>query len=230
MDGFCPSGYSAHERMLMGWLEPVELTEPCTVEGIEALSNAPQAYIIFNDEYGDEFYMVENRQQTGWDSGLPGSGIIVFHIDFDEEIWNYGVPNKPAGQRCSIFHANNKSSVLYQSDWAYPYEGNDSLTNFSAPPAELFHPLADESLYMSKPLTRMKVVDGLASFDFMGGDATGIEEIKASSDTLKGEASGGFHLNGSPLPSGGAGGRLPFLPHGVYIIRYQNGETRKVVW
>lgn len=226
MDGFCPTGYSAHERMLMGWLEPVELTEPCTVEGIEALSNAPQAYIIFNDEYGDEFYMVENRQQTGWDSGLPGSGIIVFHIDFDEEIWNYGVPNKPAGQRCSIFHANNKSSVLYQSDWAYPYEGNDSLTNFSAPPAELFHPLADESLYMSKPITRMKVVDGLASFDFMGGDATGIEEIKASSDLPMEDNV--IQMVVSPL--GDLKGALMDLPCGVYIIRYRNGVTRKVYW
>lgn len=72
----------------------------------------------------------------------------------------------------------------------------------------------------------MKVVDGLASFDFMGGDATGIEEIKASSDLPMEDNV--IQMVVSPL--GDLKGALMNLPRGVYIIRYRNGVTRKVYW
>lgn len=68
--GYLPCGYSAHERWLMGWLTFEELTAATTVSDMPALSDEAKAYLIRNDGYENEYYVIENRQQKGWDAGL----------------------------------------------------------------------------------------------------------------------------------------------------------------
>lgn len=206
--GFRPCGYSAHERMLMGWLTPQELTTAATVKGMKALDDDPQAYLIRNDGYANEYYVLENRQQTGWDAALPGSGLVIFHIDYDEAVWREGDPNSDDYQRYSIVPANNLFSVSNMSGWPYPYEDNNSLTNSSRPYASMFHlNTTSGSYYMSKPITGISVDNGLASFDFMGGGPLSI---------------------GTPLCSD-LQPRVLYDLGPIYIIRYANGEVRKVM-
>ena len=181
--GFCPPNYSAHERYLMGWLTPKELTEATTIADMPALCDEPQAYLIRNDGYENEFYMVENRQQKEWDAHIPGSGIVVFHIDYDEAIW-CGYSSEPVNSnnllRYHIIPANNEVLYFYSNGWAYPYEGNNSLTNTSAPEDIINHVNTDGTYHMNKPLTNMQVTDGLASFDFMEKPSA-IQTIKSVS-------------------------------------------------
>ena len=205
--GFLPGGYSAHERMLMGWLTPTELTEPATVSRMKALSEAPEAYLIRNAQDDHEYYIVENRQQTGWDRGLPGSGIIVFHINYDEEIWNSisDFPNEPdsPNKRYYIIPANNLTRIPYCSGWAYPYQGNNMLTDTSTPAAVVWN---GESRLMSKPITEMKVTNGLASFKFM-------DEATAISATTKDKQKAEVLYQYGP----------------VSIMRHPDGQVKKVV-
>jgi len=167
--GFCPPNYSAHERWQMGWLTPVELTEGTTVTGMSAAGDQPEAYLIRNDGHGDEYYMVENRQMTGWDQSLPNSGLVVFHINYDEDVWKTGMPNSPNLQRYTIIPANNSTNYFFRSGWPYPNNGNDALTDESTPAATLHYANSGGQKLMSKPLTHITVTDGVASFDFMGG-------------------------------------------------------------
>lgn len=206
-NGYCPCNYSAHERMLMGWLTPTELTDATTITQLPALSDEPQAYLIRNDGYENEYYIVENRRQQGWDRDIPGNGIVVFHVDYDKDVWAGidDMPNWGANKRYTIIPANNKSTTSSSSGWAYPYGDNDQLTNESSPAATLIHANTDGTKLMSKPLTNMSVTGGLASFDFMGG-ATGLFEQKAV---------------GQPEIL------YDFGP--IYIIRCMNGETKKVM-
>ena len=190
--GYRPAGYSAHERWMMGWLTPTELTTATTITNMSALNDVPQAYLIRNDGHQDEYYIVENRQQEGWDSALPSSGIIVVHIDYDATIWTSVLepPNHPnftddegnyhsAQQRYLIFPANNYSTTYNSRNWPYPYNGNNELTNTSTPAATLWNLNKDSSKLMSKPLTNMAVIGEAASFDFMGG-ATAIAPVFTS--------------------------------------------------
>ena len=167
--GFCPPGFSAHERWLMGWLDPVELTGPTTVTDMKALCDEPQAYLIRNDSYENEYYIVENRQNKGWDKELPGSGIMVFHVDFDEGLWTGKVDmnvNSKNKKRYTIFFANNKSNAYYSKDWGYPYLYNDILNDRSTPASTLNNKNNDTN-YMGKPLSNMSITDSIASFSFM---------------------------------------------------------------
>ena len=179
-NGYRPAGYSAHERWLMGWLTPTELTVGTTVTDMPQLAEQPVAYLVRNDGWQDEYYFIENRQKTGWDTNIPGQGVVVFHIDFDPSIWvsTKVMPNNSSPKRYSIFPANNKTSSYYK-DWAYPYNSNNSLTNESTPAATLNHQNTDGTKLMSKPITNIKVTGGLASFDFMGGAPSGISTVMA---------------------------------------------------
>ena len=166
-NGYQPAGYSAHERWLMGWLTPIELTGQTVVTDMPALADEGRAYLIRNDGHAAEYYIVENRQPTGWDASLPGSGLLVFHIDYDPTLWTSVTDwvNKYDAQHYMLFHANNKSYSI--GNWAYPYGGNDELTNTSTPAATLNNANSDGTLLMNKPLTQMAVTNGLASFRFM---------------------------------------------------------------
>ena len=183
--GYCPPSYSAHERWLMGWCTPTELKSATEIRSMPALCDEPQAYLIRNDGYADEYYIVENRQQQGWDSYLPGNGIVVFHVDFDESVWadlaDYA--NSSTLKRYTIFPANNLSSPNKSEGWPYPYAlndslVNDSLTNTSMPAAKLIHANVGGKKLMNKSLYDMKVEGGLASFRFVPGSPTAILEQK----------------------------------------------------
>jgi M6 family metalloprotease-like protein len=188
--GYRPCGYSAHERMMMGWIAPVELTSTTTITNMPALAREPVAYLIRNDGAENEFYIVENRQQWGWDEDLPGSGIVVFHIDYDKDVWNSITTyvNSSSRKRYHIFPANNGSRVSGLSGWAYPYVEhgvlvNDCLTNTSKPAATLYNPNIDGQLLMSKPITGMAVdANGLASFVFMDDTIASIREVPLSQE------------------------------------------------
>jgi M6 family metalloprotease-like protein len=182
-DGYIPPGYSAHERWLMGWLSPIELQETTTVTDMPALAEQGRAYLIHNDGYENEYYIIENRQPLGWDAGLPGSGILVFHIDYDPSVWTSTrvVPNSPSRKRYEIFHANNMISPYRR--WTYPYQDNNSLTNTSLPASTLYNDNIDGTNFMSKPITNMTVTNGLASFDF-SESPMGIISVASGTDQL----------------------------------------------
>ncbi len=182
-NGFRPCSYSAFERSFLGWLTPIELTEEQDVTGVPALSSQPVAYMIRNEGRPDEFYVIENRQNVGWDESLPGSGILVFHVDYDEDLFIYGRPNTINEQNYLIIPANNKKSVSDDNikGWAYPYGLNNSLTNTSTPAAELFNPNSDNTVLMSKPVTQMTVTEGIASFHFHNDMPTGVPYIQQQS-------------------------------------------------
>ena len=212
--GFCPPCYSAHERWMMGWSSPIELTADTVVSLMPALCYEPQSYLIRNDGYENEYYIVENRQKTGWDSFLPGSGLLVFHVDYDESIWTSieESPNDSYKKRYHIIPANNKTyySASNSAGWTYPYINetvtNDSLTNKSQPAAILNNPNTDGSMLMNKSLKHIRVEDGLASFSFIVDSPTGIIDAEAEGRPQE------LYRFGS-----------------IGIYRYPNGVVKKVI-
>lgn len=115
-DGFVPSAYTSYDRYSIGWLEPIELTTSQEVKNMRSLTDADDVYIIKNASHPSEYYLLENRQQTGWDEYTPAKGMLVLHVDYDDNIWAYNLVNtlndgsdgNPVNdhQRCTIFHAD----------------------------------------------------------------------------------------------------------------------------
>lgn len=176
-DGFRPACYTGFERMQIGWYQPIELTETTDISGMKSLADNGNFYIVRNDGnpgsgnpvYSGEYYVLENRQRTGrWDTGLPASGLLITHVDFDQSVWNANSPNNdPSHQRCTIIPADGRASTLSEAGDTYPYGSNNSLTNETTPAATVYTKNTDGSNYMNKPITNItQNADGTISFSF----------------------------------------------------------------
>lgn len=201
--GWCPPNYSALEKMQVGWGSPVELTEQTSISGMKPVSEGGTAYLIRNSGVADEYYLLENRRQTGWDYGIPGNGLLIAHVDYDPYAWSDNSVNISKGhRRYDLFHPDGKTYAdwdpaengrgmgkytmdnrlrsRYLSTTVYPYTDIEtgaviqSLTDDSDPAATLFNKNAAMTFRMSKPVTNIRMADdGTISFDFM--QTTGIK-------------------------------------------------------
>lgn len=84
--GLTPVGYSAFERHVLGFCEPVELTEPGSYN-LEPLLTTNEAFLLKTGTTDDDFYL-EYRKRTGWDRFLPGEGLVVWRAETsDATVW-----------------------------------------------------------------------------------------------------------------------------------------------
>ena len=91
-----PAGYSIFERYALGWIEPQIISGSCEVR-LNQISENDGAIIPAYDE--GEFFLLENRQQTGWDAYIPGHGMLVWHIDYLDRIWKDNIVNDDASHQ-----------------------------------------------------------------------------------------------------------------------------------
>ena len=174
-NGFCPANFTGWEKWQAGWIEPIELKKDTIVSAMKSLSDHGETYIMYNEQNRNEYYFLDNRQQTGWDSALPGKGLLVTHVDYNKRIWDSNAVNDdPTHQRMSPFHADNLPTYRNASGDPYPYVENgtvknDSLSDTSKPAATLFNVNIDGSQLMGKALLDIKQNnDGTVAFRFRG--------------------------------------------------------------
>lgn len=173
-DGYTPSAYTAYERNTCGWLDFTELTDGTEVTDMPAVTSEPVAYVIYNEGNRKECYMLENRQKEGWDSYQYGHGMMVFHMDFDQDVWNNNAPNDVPGHSRFMYVPADNSTGTSKSNFAGdPFPGtknNTALTDYSTPAATLFNPNSDGSYLLHKPIENItESADGKISFVFDGG-------------------------------------------------------------
>lgn len=170
--GEIPCGYTSYERWVAGWLTPAEVSLGMEIKGQKSLADYPEAYIIYNDNNKNEYYLLENRQADRWFSYIDDfnapSGMLILHVDYDATEWSNNTPNAdPNHQRMTVFQANNNPGTLddygyyiNQSDYAghlYPYQANDSLTNTSIPASFVYSKNTDGSLFMNKGIHNISI-------------------------------------------------------------------------
>ena len=75
-----PAGFNPWQKLMYGWITPVELTADCKVTDMPAAHASNVCYKIPTSEPG-EYFMVENRQNRSFDAGLPGHGMLVYYVN-----------------------------------------------------------------------------------------------------------------------------------------------------
>lgn len=181
-NGRTPPTYSAYERFFLGWLTPQQLIDKGQYT-LEPLQEANQAYIIaekthnLNGSYPspNEFFVLEYRTKTGWDAYLPGSGMLVWHIDFLASAWYSNTPNNgPDFLRIHLEEANgiywDQRSSSQNGRASDPYPGTNGVTEF-------IPKLHDGTVLSDQNLLAITDFGTLISFIYKG-----IGEVKMTTD------------------------------------------------
>lgn len=183
-NGFVPCNYTAFERIYAGWVEPIELIDPATVKDMKSVSDYGRPFIMYNYKNTNEYFLLENRQNTGWDKGLYGSnGLLIVHVNYVPSRWANNSVNSSSEkiQCCTVVNADgSRDNTQYslQGD-LYPYEVkgvtmNDEFTDESEPAAKLYTKNSDNSYALGIPITQIKRSKGSISFLVCGGDANNV--------------------------------------------------------
>lgn len=90
--GDFPAHQDAWSKWYEGWLTPLQLRGLVTGQSIPEAESNPTVFQLLDNPAGldwkfnahsgtGEYFLVENRQQIGFDAGLPNCGLLIWHID-----------------------------------------------------------------------------------------------------------------------------------------------------
>ncbi len=174
-DGYTPVGYSAYEKVFMGWVEyinPVPNTYYTLTPWNQMSEFTDQAVCIKSDINRNEYFILENRQRQGWDRYLPGQGIMVTHITYSPSYWTNNKPNNDKIQLVTLLPADNKLSKYSESGDLWPQSNRYDLTDETTPATVLnmdaMGNITGKAGYLGKPVTEMVAnKNGSVSFWYM---------------------------------------------------------------
>lgn len=143
-DGSSPAHFDAWCRTELDWVTPVVVTG--NMLGTTITPAETTAYAVkLPAGSSTEYFLVENRQQSGFDASLPGAGLLIYHVDetqsSNDNQWYPG--HEEAGNyRVALVQADGLWELeknIDEGDAGDPYPGSTGATKFDAtstPPAQ----------------------------------------------------------------------------------------------
>ena len=204
-NGNTPPNYSVYDKYYLGWLEPEALSKS---QSIEIPADGETTYMISCDEKHvelgayrtDTVYYLENRQKEGWDAYLPGHGLLVWRVIYDESDWYGNCPNDYI-PRYYLVPAENKSSpyTTTKPKPEVPFPGSANVTKY-------------ETFSNLNRIENIQEINGLITCDFVTKSPTALDIIipSLSRPSFAGQC---YNLMGQPVD--------PQSYHGIVIY---NGE------
>ncbi|MDI6792644.1 MAG: FlgD immunoglobulin-like domain containing protein [bacterium] len=84
-EGSSPAHLCAWSKIKLGWITPQEITSKDPFCGLSrevwAIETSKESLFKLPTANQGEYFLVSNRHRTGFDSYLPGEGILIWHID-----------------------------------------------------------------------------------------------------------------------------------------------------
>jgi immune inhibitor A len=119
-----PQHFCAWSKEQVGWITPCVIDPAVKQKLILApIEDSPkECFKVLVRPDGSEYFLLENRKKKGFDSKLPGEGLLVWRVVGNRPILeeSHGVEG-PSGPR------------VFLKDVPYPSPSNDSFTPFTIP-------------------------------------------------------------------------------------------------
>lgn len=127
--GNTPVHPSAWCKANQGWVAVDNVTSN-GVRSIDDVKNSRSVLRLWKDgASGSEYFLVENRQQSGFDASLPGGGLLVWHID--ESV---ATNTNETHYKVALMQADNNrdlEAARNRGDAGDPYPGSTNNSTFS---------------------------------------------------------------------------------------------------
>lgn len=144
--GKTPPVWNAYERSIRNYVNIEEIS----TEGDYTLAPLMSDNVAFKMSFNnDEYFILENRQQTSWDYYLPGHGMLIFHINRNAPGWNSNCSNcNPNNPGFDLEEAGGSGWYTQDSEKPFPGTGyNTSFTDETSPSSQSFN-----GTYLNRPL------------------------------------------------------------------------------
>jgi len=177
-----PGHVNMFQKILYGWVTPVELTSFTEVTDMPPASQQPVAYSIKANTNG-ELYVLENRQKVGFDTSLPGNGLLIWHVH----------PGALNGNGSNAAHPQQLYPVVASSSYAIPtstiasygsinsagtpFPGSANKHAFTAKTIPTMFTWTDLQP-IAKPITEITETDKMISFKFLDGPTTPVTNLQ----------------------------------------------------
>ena len=216
-DGNTPPSYSAYERFFMGWLTPEVIVDSANIR-LEELNSSQRALLIStedkhnligNDPKSTKFYLLENRQQQGWDTYLPGHGLMLTYVQYNATRWQENTVNNTS---------RSMGVDLIEADGKTP---NSSGTGYLGKATDLFPAGATSYTQITDhAIEDIEEIDGVIYFKYRGGAIeTDVENIEMPTSVIAIYNILGQKQSTTDIES---------LASGTYIVVTTTG-TRKII-
>jgi len=181
--GITPAQHNAFSKYLLKWVDlPVlnDIANPTSGEIIlkDISTNVDGAYMIKSktskgDLNDNDYYVIENRQQTKFNSRIPHHGMLVYHIDLDHklldrygnlrQVWGSNMVNNSPQHMCMMIVSASNSYTASQKSIPFPGTMNvTALSDFSTPNLINWDGI-NTNVFISNIV---ETADGLIKFDF----------------------------------------------------------------
>ena len=127
-----PPSYTIYDKYYLGWLTPENLgntAQELTLNANEGYQLASSNSLLTATSTNTVYY-IENRQNSGWDAALPGHGMLIWKIMYNQTAWDDNGPNDTNGTiRYALVSASGKTTGLGTA--ADPFPGTSNKTTWS---------------------------------------------------------------------------------------------------
>ena len=226
-EGNTPPAYSAYERFFMGWLIPELIVDTANIklEDIKTsnrallISSSDEHNLIGNDPKPTSFYMLENRQQVGWDEFIPGHGMMLTKIQYSSSKWIENEVNNSSNRMgVDLIEADGKTPGYYENG----YDGKaGDLFPFGA---------TEYTEIIDHPIEDIKEKAGVIYFKYKGGvegeeeeeeegPETAVEDVPSTTRVIAIYNILGHRQLTTDVES---------LPHGTYVVVTSKGNHKIV--
>ena len=199
-----PAHMDAWCKYALGWATLTQVTGTLTSESITQAATAADVYQLLSGSpsTGGECFLVENRQNTGFDAGLPGEGLLIWHID--ESVTTNRNECYPGGPSCASQHyhvalvqADNLWDLemnINRGDSGDPYysPANTSFAGASSPNSNLYNGSASNVSVTNISTNGSTMTADLSSSGGINSDTIGLFNPTSGTFYLRDSNSAGY--------------------------------------
>ena len=239
-DSHTPAGFTIWERYRLGFTDKLTLIEQKTQGYVLEPVNTSNAGFMIATQNDNEFFVIDNRQQTGWDAYIPGHGMMIARVEYDEEQWWYNTINCDASHMYyELLRAGNGNG----SSGSDPYPGTRRVTavnNTTSPSLKTWSGAGNDM-----GIAGITETNGVITFNVVNGDGSDpapaqfitVDPATLSMNTLVGQpvtktfTVTGTNLTGNlTLSLSGGNGAFSVSPTTITANQAASGKTVTVTY
>jgi len=146
-----PSHPDPWSKAALGWLTPVKVVDSSVgkvIDAVEGSGEVSQFRLRLSEGGTGEYFLLENRQKTGFDEALPGAGLLLWHIDearsSNNGEWYPGCTSCTSHYKVALVQADGLYQLeqkINRGDAGDPFPGtaaNRAITPWTPLPAALY--------------------------------------------------------------------------------------------